>query len=519
MTAVARAVWATFAGPVSLGLHPTTVRRLQWALPVLLIISIFYVFMASVGDFHDQAWQLDYYDQMAEGFRRGHLYIARVPLPVLLAKPDPFAYSNVRLWLWDASLFNGHYYMYWGPVPGLMLLGFKLLTGTHERITDQWPTTLLMLGRLYAGAGLILSLAGRVRTRQPPWICALAIGVFALANPSPFIVARPHVYEACLAGGQCFLFWGLFWAFWGLEKPERRRLFFLFAGLSWALAVGCRATNFISAPLAMAITGGFAWYHSRRSLKGFVLDGVALSAPFAAAAVAYGAYNYARFDSVTEFGVNYQVTMQPFNGNSAYVLPNVYSYLFAPVKWTCDFPFVHIIGYRALSPLLTWPPGYQSFERVGGILFTAAWSWLVLLCPLQVGDYLWTRFRRTTPAASASNLSPHEAWALLCSIAIMLSMAPVLKLWEASMRYVGDALGGIVLASTVSVFWLFRRSYVTRFRPLGLLARGLVLALGVQTCVLGALSAFTSSDDPFRTKNPVLYQKLHQSLSFCSKSN
>jgi len=93
--------------------QPASLRRLVWALPVTLLISVYYLFLASAGTFHDLASQLSYYDQMCEGFRQGHLYIPLVPSPALLASDDPFRYSNLNLWLWDATLYKGHYYLYY----------------------------------------------------------------------------------------------------------------------------------------------------------------------------------------------------------------------------------------------------------------------------------------------------------------------------------------------------------------------------------------------------------------------
>src|SRR5580698_3527689 len=126
-------------------LDPATVRQGVWAVPVLAVVSLFYVFAASAGLFRDLPTETDYYNRLAEGFRHGHLYFDELPSPALLAKPDPFASENAGLWLWDASLYKGHYYMYWGPVPGLLLLAFKTLTSSHDRISDQWPTTLFTL--------------------------------------------------------------------------------------------------------------------------------------------------------------------------------------------------------------------------------------------------------------------------------------------------------------------------------------------------------------------------------------
>jgi hypothetical protein len=299
------------------------------------------------------------------GFPAWQLHIKTPPSAALLAQEDPFRYQHVRLWFWDATLYQGRYYLYWGPVPALLLWAYKAAVGTHERITDQWPTALFMIGRLWAGAALIISVTSRTRYLQSPWLCLLAIAVFGLGNPTPFIVARPHVYEAALAGGQCFLFWGLVFAFWGVEWVKFRRLLFTLAATSWALAIGCRVTNFVCVPAVMLVTAAFAWYNSPRSWRGLVGDAAALGLPVAAVSLAYGAYNYARFGSATEFGVTYQVTMQPFWGNDRYIWPNVYSYLFGPVSLSCRFPFVSIVGFRKLSPLVEWPPGYQASSSSG----------------------------------------------------------------------------------------------------------------------------------------------------------
>lgn len=496
----------------------TNSRTLLWSLLVVAAISVYYVFLASVGTFHDQPWQLDYYDQMSEGFRAGHLYIRTAPSPALLAMSDPFRFDNINLWVWDAALYKGRYYMYWGPVPGLLLLAFKVLTGSHERISDQWPTTLFMLGRLYAGAALLLSFTGRVRMRSSSWLPILAIAVFGLANPVPFIAARPHVYEASLVGGQCFFFWGLVFAFWGLERPHRAGRFFLAAGLCWMLAIGCRVTTVVAVPIAVAATLVFSWQHSAGQRGRRLRETLAIGLPVAFVLLAYAAYNYLRFDSIFEFGTTYQATSQPFYGFREYVLPNVFSYLWAPLAWSCRFPFVRVIGGRSLSSIIHWPNGYQAWERVGGLLLSAMWCWLIVLYLVPIVESFLLQGRRSSGARAASRLCRQEGWLIACAVAIVLSMGPVVTLWEASMRYAGDAVGGLVILGTVAASWLLRRVHTQSHRSLRWGASSLVLVLGLQTCFFGALIAFSASDDPFPRHNPELYQQFESALSLCPPS-
>jgi hypothetical protein len=398
-----------------------------------------------------------------------------------------------------------------------MLLAFKVATGTHRVITDQWLTTLFMVGRLFAGAALIWSLASRARIRQPVWVSLLAIAVFGLANPSPFTVARPHVYEACLVAGQCFLFWGLLWAFWGVELPRLRRRFFWLAGVSWALAIGCRATTFVSVPLLVLVSAAAAWHGSNRALRPIIHDCLALGVPPVLATGAYGIYNYARFDSAFEFGLHLQVTLQPFKGVPVYILPNILSYLVAPVGWSCHFPFVTITDNETLSKLVLFPQGYRTFERVGGILLTAWWCWLVPFCIWRVARHASPRVR-SVASSSGPRLTKQEIFVLVSSLAVAMSVAPVLTLWEASMRYVGDAMGGITMLATLAAFWLLRRANESKSRAIGVLTPAFVAVVGIQTCVIGALAAFTTYDDPIKTLNPVLYKKLENSLSLCDSA-
>ena len=190
-------------------------------LPLLLLFSLYYAFIVTSGTFGVLQWNTHYYEMGADGFRAGHLYLAVQPSAALLAKTNPADPENRSLWLWDTLLFNRHFYIYWGPVPSLCLLAFKLLTGYAGSIKDQWLVLIFALGRLWAGSALILSFSHAPDERQPRWVVATALAVFALASPMPYVLVRPLIYEASVMAGQCFLFCGLLAAFWGLIRKLR----------------------------------------------------------------------------------------------------------------------------------------------------------------------------------------------------------------------------------------------------------------------------------------------------------
>lgn len=489
-------------------------RHWQVAIPLLLVISVFYQFMASAGTFRDLRRQ-EHYLNMARGFEQGHLHITAKPAPELLRAEDPFYSSYKRYWYWDATLYKGRYFLYWGPVPALLIMGARAWAGPIA-ISDQTLTLLFMLGRLFAGAVIIISLATSVRLRQPPWLSALSIAAFGLTSPIPFTIARPFVYEACLAAGQCFLFCGLAFALWGVKSAYRRPLKFALAGACWALAIGSRITMVIPVPFIILATGVIVSVRSRRWAREGLKALAALGLPVATAVMAYAVYNYARFDSVTEFGTTWQASTQRFFTNPVFIIPNVYSYLFAPVKWSCRFPFVWAYHLRELASFINWPRDYYTFEVVGGVLWLSAWSWLPLML-------IWRWVAGVRALAAGTGIARHamslEGWTLTCSFFILFAMAPVLGLWEASMRYTGDAIGGLMLISALSAFWLRQRADASGSRLVALAARALLIGAGLYTSVIGAVSGITSYGEPFKVNNPGLHTRLQARWSFCGQQS
>jgi hypothetical protein len=498
------------------------VRRWAAVGVVLALVSLLYVFLATAGTFGELPAQSDYYDRMAEGFRAGHLHLQEAPSRALLAKDDPYADRYTHLGLWDASLYDGRYYFYWGPVPALLVIAFKTLTDFPRAVNDQWLTLLFMLGRFYAGAALLLALC-RMRAVSPPgWALSLAVGVFGLAGPAPFIVARPQVYEASLAAGQCFLLWGLWAALQGLFAVERRIPWFVLSSCAWALAMGSRVTSWLAIPALVTITLVTSQLRSRApdrtrraAFAQLARESLAIGLPVTAAAGAYALYNHARFDSFTEFGVRYQVTLQKFWSHESFVWPNIVSYLWAPLDWSCQFPFVSGTTYRKPPFFLRWPPGYETFEKVAGVLVMAPWCYLALVSVARLASHAWARLWRGG-AASSPGPGSLELWAVLCSLSLLPAVVPALGLWEASMRYSADALGGAVLVAALGAFWLLRRDVAAKSPGVRAQLRILVAGLGAYTCLVGGFSGVSSYQNTLQDHNPELYRRIETALSVCA---
>ena len=149
--------------PLDTAPAPAGRRRIFLTLVVSALVLFFYFWTASSTDdpflFHGP--RNDYYNLLTRGFLSGHLYMAVKPDPALLS-PDPAVRAAAPALL-DASLYHGHYYLYFGLTPLLLVfLPWRVVTGAG--IPENFAAALL------AAAGFLLAVAllARIRRRHFP---------------------------------------------------------------------------------------------------------------------------------------------------------------------------------------------------------------------------------------------------------------------------------------------------------------------------------------------------------------
>jgi hypothetical protein len=249
------------------------------------------------------------YREFAERLLQGHISFDYPVDPALAAMENPYDYYarealNVD-YPWDRVLFNGHYYMYFGIVPVLLLFApFRLITGSG---LPEYVATAIFCVFLIIGLFLLF------RKFAAKYFPNLRLGVFCVLTGCLgiagvlYAVKYPSLYCTALTGGIMLGIWGLY--FWitaerdGNLSPWRLCL----GSLCMALIFGCRPP----VGFAMFLAIPLFWKHvkagrllSKRSIGRtlcFVL-------PFVVVAALLMAYNHARFGSFFEFGQSYQLT-------------------------------------------------------------------------------------------------------------------------------------------------------------------------------------------------------------------
>jgi 4-amino-4-deoxy-L-arabinose transferase-like glycosyltransferase len=379
-----------------------------------------------------------HYEYLAEGFVHGHTYLSLQPAPQLLALKDPYdPAANAPYRLWDATLYNGRYYLYFGPAPLILFLPWRILTGT------ALPQNLAAAALAALGLAGLARLLWEVRGRHFPRLSDAGVALIAAvafhASWLPVTLRRSGVWDVPVVSATAFAWWSLY-LLWRFHESGGRARWALATGAALALLMASRVT-FVPGGAAIALlmlvpAGGPGAARSRR--WGAACAGAAVAA---AGGIALLAYNRARFGSWTEFGLRYVLFGEDYRAVryfSASLAPfNAWAYLFSAPQLGPYFPFLHPYWSDAT------PAGFVGFEEVYGVLF------MVPVHLAGLAALAWA-------ARPGAPRGPAAAALLAGAAALSLSAASVLFCWAwACSRYTNELLAGWTVATAVGLMAIF----------------------------------------------------------------
>lgn len=413
----------------------------------LLIAGIFALYFARAyrgGPASNvQGLTSEYYGLLTDAFLAGQTSLLVKPSPELLALPDPrdpVANRNYRLH--DASLYKGKYYLYFGPVPALVLfLPFKVLTGWH--LPTRIALALFCMGGFACSCALFFLLANREQWVFPIWLEAAIILSLGISSPVFFLLRRPSFYEIAVGGAYCFLMGGFLLTARSLGGQLPRTIELALAGLCFGLAAGCRPTHAMIAVLMAALL----WFGIRRHQSRFV----AFAIPIVLCGGLLAWYNYVRFQNPFETGMRYDLPATLDTQGYAHfglrnVVPGIFYFVCAPPSFGGGkFPFIHSIARG--FPFWRVPDKFFA-EPISGVLCTAPLALLGFCAPLA----LWRRRLKHLVRLGSTRLTIHA----LYSVAIATLILLVFTGWVCA-RYLVDFAPPLVLISCCLLAAIWQR--------------------------------------------------------------
>ena len=504
------ALWRPGSALWRIRLNPASVRQ-RWALMAFLAPLAIYTTVRIVGEFlvsgplvfpnpHGYTYDFDQYDHVAQSLLNGRVWLDLPVSPELAQAADPhdilvrgqlFESGKTQIF-WDYAFYGGHWYSYFGVVPVvLFFLPFRAITSLWTPGGMMLPTSVCILLMMFLFAVfaclLVIRLTHRLCPNASVAATSIVIVMFLLGSNASYLHFRLNfssVLRYLAAGAACI-----------------------------AANFGCRPTFALSALLCFPIF----WPQITSLLQGLKSRSLpprrALRAPAAVIIPALivvlplMAYNVARFGSPLDFGNDYQMTvtdMTRFVQPTANFLPSVGAYLFLPLRFTSEFPFI------GMTPMAFREWGY--YEPMAGGLFTA--------CPLLLlalaAPFLRRRMHRSgywglatcslALAVLLASFDSHTAglgWRYICDFGWMMAIAAL-----APMLYLMHPGGDAIAAGAPDPSERNEpRRDVTKRHPMVLACvRGLVVAVLMASIILAVLACFIPGrDDSLINNNPVLY--------------
>ncbi len=413
----------------------------------------------------DNTWGNQITKEIVDAFRAGQVHLLDEPAKELLAMENPYDWSARRELgvsaKWDHLLFDGKYYSYYGIAPVLLLfLPYNLLTGYY------FPTAEAVL--LFGALGIVflallfMEFADLFCKKIPNGMLVSTLFILLISSGVWYNFVYDNFYEIAQASGFCFTAAGFFFLLRSRVIGEGiiRYRHIALSTVCFSLSVLCRPTLALYCFVACIFLAFGLIKHLRElkvipTPKGKTPEGmrkmsvtkylVAALAPFVLIGGVQMAYNYARFGSVLDFGIQYSLTINDFTRSqyhTDFVMIGIYNFLFAFPQIRPEFPYV----LSNFSTLSTNGYYYVANRNAVGILWRA----------LPSLGYLGV-----VPAwKSMSKKEKIQALALGLTTCVIAPLIIIFSIWESGygVRYCCDFAWQIILGGAAVLYLIYVRA-------------------------------------------------------------
>jgi len=299
--------------------------------------------------------QHNQYDELAQAFLQGKTYIDNNDVPQSLIDMENPYDTTARSkqsqitgdsYRWDVAYFDGHYYVYFGIVPLLLMyLPFRAI------FDAPFPSAvgIIVFALIFSiGVFKLLDLICKKRFKN------ISVGTYLLTALTfvnccgmTFLAKRPDFYSVPIMTSMAFVVWSIYLWFKGLNTEKGKLTSFLFGSLCMALSVGCRPQSVLICAVALPLFLGYFFKDKHLFKKQGTKELITLAIPFIVIASGIMYYNYIRFGSPLDFGSAYNLTTNDVTRRGFSLGRTglgIFTYLFQTPSFNATFPFIESVS-------------------------------------------------------------------------------------------------------------------------------------------------------------------------------
>lgn len=299
--------------------------------------------------------------QLVEAFADGRTYLYPQPDENLNNFDNPYDKQHreaelVPKWkndyatkyAWDHVYFNGKFYSYYGIAPVVLLfLPYHIMTGYY--FPESGAVLIFSLIGIIGLSFMFMKTVRKFFPELPTGIFIAGLVIIQMSSGIWYSIGRPLFYEVAMSSGFAFMTWAVYFLISANIIGKGRISLYKTAisSLLFALAVLSRPTTVLYCICAFVfmmcavpkLSDGKQKLFSRQNGKYLACAIV----PMACLGLVQMIYNYARFGSPFEFGIQYSLTINDFRNTQFHwqlsLIP-FWNYLFNPPVFSAKYPFI-----------------------------------------------------------------------------------------------------------------------------------------------------------------------------------
>lgn len=330
-------------------LNDATVEKLQRKhyiviCAVLIVTILFSILPMNLSPMYNGEieYYTNQYEKTAKAFLNGKLNIDDGDVTQELKDMDnPYDFRERERrgvkYNWDHAYYKGHYYMYFGVAPVLLVfLPYHILT---DNDLLGYHATQIFTAFFILGVFLLFQLLARKFFKSMSLSVYLFLSVGFSIMSTWYIIAAPALYCTAISSALCMMIWSIYWfakAVYDSESDNSAVAMAALGSFCGATAFACRPSialaNIVVVPLLIT------FLQQRKIDILLIMKLIVAALPYPVIAILLMGYNNARFEDPFEFGQAYQLTIadQHAYGNIAERID-----LMATLKGAHQFLFKH----------------------------------------------------------------------------------------------------------------------------------------------------------------------------------
>lgn len=364
-------------------LHGLSVERDKTTFGAAVITMIFISLLCTIPMGINPVWNgevaehRNQYEELADAILEGHIDIhTDEDVSDLAAMDNPYDATAREeqgvSYQWDHAFYDGHYYVYFGIVPALLLfVPYKAITGTA--LTSWKGTAVFSVFIIIAIFLFAYQIIRKSKAKVP-----LTVYLVLCSNASLIIlwyaVEHPALYCTAIVSGICFALWSFYFLYQSFCVDEKPKLWKIFIGaLCGALVFGCRPpigiTEIALLPLIYIGIKRQIVKPEGNYKKNIIIQAIAFALPYVIIAILLMIYNYVRFKSFFEFGQSYQLTVTDQTAYTGGILERI-----SIIDWA-NYTGKFLFLFNDLQKTFPWVPQQMGILIMYPILLLVFKKW------------------------------------------------------------------------------------------------------------------------------------------------